>query len=230
MNKTNWKHFWEGTANKAIAKGSKSAAVGRVVNGEAMSAELLTKISAQIALQLKLGKQDHLLDVCCGNGALSKLLLPYVASVKGVDFSETLIGEAKAIGSTQMEFYCEDAASFTLDKKFNKILLYFSFQYFESYAQGKAVLANLLKHAAPGAIILIGDIPNQQYKLRYYNTPRKWWQWVKQYWRGNNDMGKFWHKRELLLMCHELGVKGEVLHQESWQPYAHYRFDLLVYS
>jgi hypothetical protein len=41
-------------------------------------------------------------------------------------------------------------------------------------------------------------------------------------------MGKFWHPNELLKICKELNVNGTIIDQEAWQPYAHYRFDLII--
>jgi hypothetical protein len=41
-------------------------------------------------------------------------------------------------------------------------------------------------------------------------------------------MGKFWHPDELMKICNSLGVKSYVQEQEPWQPYAKYRFDLLI--
>lgn len=218
----NWKAFWNARVD--------GLQVGRVLKGQAMSNDLMQRIASQIAFQLQLKPTDSLLDVCCGNGYVSKLLMPHVKEIYGVDFSENLIQEAQQLATLNMHFVLGDASQFTLTQKFDKVLLYFSFQYFESYSLGKLVLQNLLKHAKPGAIILIGDIPNQEQFFKYYDGPRKWWQWLKQELKGENDMGKFWGKQELLNLCKELGVRGEVVAQESWQPYAHYRFDLLIYS
>jgi ubiquinone/menaquinone biosynthesis C-methylase UbiE len=218
----NWKAFWN---NKV-----EGLQVGRVLKGQAMSDELMQRIASRIVIQLQLQPTDSLLDICCGNGHLSKLFLPHVKEIFGVDFSESLITSAQEIATENLHFVLGDATQFSLNQKFDKVLLYFSFQYFESYAIGKLVLQNLLKHAKPGAIILIGDVPNQDQFFTYYNGPRKWWQWLKQELKNSNDMGKFWSKQELLNLCNELGVKGEVVPQEPWQPYAHYRFDLLIYS
>jgi 2-polyprenyl-3-methyl-5-hydroxy-6-metoxy-1,4-benzoquinol methylase len=156
------------------------------------------------------------------------MLLPYCQSIVGVDFSEKLIAQANKIGSNKMVFYAADAKEFGLNQSFDKVVLYFSFQYFEDYESGKKVLTNLLKHAAPGALILIGDICDKRKIWRYYNSPKKWWNWLKQSIKQKNDMGKFWHPKELLQMCAELGVKAKVLEQAAWQPYAHYRFDFLI--
>jgi 2-polyprenyl-3-methyl-5-hydroxy-6-metoxy-1,4-benzoquinol methylase len=220
----NWKHFWDRQA--LASKGAKQ--VGRIMAGKELEPQLMLAIAKHISEQLQLKETDNLLDVCCGNGYLSQMLLPYCQSIVGVDFSEKLIAQANKIGSNKMVFYAADAKEFGLNQSFDKVVLYFSFQYFEDYESGKKVLTNLLKHAAPGALILIGDICDKRKIWRYYNSPKKWWNWLKQSIKQKNDMGKFWHPKELLQMCAELGVKGKVLEQAEWQPYAHYRFDFII--
>lgn len=203
--------------------------VARVSNGKALDEELIQRIASHIQSQLQLKNDESLLDVCCGNGLLLSCLKPHCREATGIDFSEALIGQAiEKYSAEQLQFLHLDATQFNLKKKFDKVLLYFSFQYFESYETGKLVIENLLKHAKPGALILIGDIPDKSRWFQYYNSFSKWLTYTKQYYRNANDMGKFWHEKELLSICDELGVKGEKQVQESWQPYSHYRFDFRI--
>ena len=115
-----------------------------------------------------------------------------------------------------------------MNQEFDAVLLYFSFQYFESYELGKQVVENLVKHAKPGSKILIGDITDKRKFFKYYNTPKRLFALLKQTLIGKNDMGKFWHPNELFQICKELKIKGRVEEQETWQPYCHYRFDFLI--
>jgi 2-polyprenyl-3-methyl-5-hydroxy-6-metoxy-1,4-benzoquinol methylase len=380
-----WKQFWETKAHS----GGPALQVGRVIGGVVLDDAWMAKIAARIAVQLDLKQEDNLLDVCCGNGALSRALLPYCHHMVGIDFSENLIKQAQSFESNsitnstntsssnsftnkafvardtpftpltaltnnqendlnvspknasvgnedlnkihtdftpqnysnnntnnplQLEpktqenelrvspknagegnedlnkihtdfnpqnylnnnannplqaepktqenelgsnrkndemnlrqelmdvrvgameesekgtinYVCGDASNFEVAERFEKICLYFSFQYFESQDKGMEVIANLVKHAKPGARILLGDIPDQRKFFVYYNSPRKMSSWLKQSVTGKNDMGKFWHPDELLKICNSLGVKAYVQEQEPWQPYAKYRFDLLI--
>jgi hypothetical protein len=360
-----------------------------VIGGVVLDDAWMAKIAARIAVQLDLQQEDNLLDVCCGNGALSRALLPYCHHMVGIDFSENLIKQAQSFESNSItnstntsssnsftnkafvardtpftpktaitnnqendlnaspknagegkevlnkihtdfnpqnysnnnannplqpepktqeneprvspknagegnedlnkihtdfnpqnysnnnannplqpepktqenelgsnrkndkmnlrqelmcvgvgakeerekgtiNYVCGDASNFEVAERFEKICLYFSFQYFESQEKGMEVIANLVKHAKPGARILLGDIPDQRKFFVYYNSPRKMSSWLKQSVTGKNDMGKFWHPNELLKICNALGVKAYVQEQEPWQPYAKYRFDLLI--
>ncbi len=220
----NWKHFWDKQA--LAAEGAEQ--VGRIMEGKALEPQLMGAIAKHINEQLQLTATDKLLDVCCGNGKLSQLILPYCAEIVGVDFSEKLIAEAQQLNAHNIQFVLGDASTFSLNQRFDKTLLYFSFQYFETYAMGKQVIQNLLLHTHPGGHLLIGDICDKRKFFSYYHSPKKLWNWFKQKLTKRNDMGKFWHPNELLRICHELGVKATVIEQENWQPYAHYRFDVLI--
>ena len=222
----NWKDFW----NTKQADESPLAQVGRVVQGEAMGEEMLQKIALKIATQLQLQSHESLLDVCCGNGLLDTYLLKYAKHIHGVDLSEKLIANASSLASSQLQFTVGNASNFGLNQTFDKTLLYFSFQYIETLEDATAVMRNLLAHTKPGGRILIGDIPNQLEFFSYYNSLSKCLSWIKQELKNANEMGRFWHPKELLRICESLGVKAEIQAQEPWQPYAHYRFDLLVYS
>ncbi|MEO6190558.1 MAG: class I SAM-dependent methyltransferase, partial [Saprospiraceae bacterium] len=130
--------------------------------------------------------------------------------------------------NSNIEFLQADALEFELEKKYDKILLYFSFQYFDNNTLGKKVIKNLLQHAHPNAIILIGDIPDYSKIKLYYTNFRNLLKYYLRFYLGTSNMGKFWKKEELDSICKSLGIKGTYVQQESWQPYAKYRFDYLI--
>ena len=115
-----------------------------------------------------------------------------------------------------------------MDEQFDKIILYFSFQYFDSYQKGFEVIKNLSKHMKPEATILIGDVPDLAKKDVYYNTFSKKLRLIKQNFFGQNDMGKFWSEAEMNRICKSLGLTGEFIKQKSELPFSNYRFDYLI--
>src|SRR6185312_6629477 len=84
---------------------------------------------------LQIGKGDALLDLCCGNGALSDRIFAHCQGGLGVDFSEPLIAVAEKYfqAPPQRLYRLQDAASFmqTTDDtaRFTKALCYGAFQY-----------------------------------------------------------------------------------------------------
>lgn len=220
----NWKEFWNNKATESMPMNS----VGRVVQGKEMSELTLHKIAELVASQLHLQAQDKLLDVCCGNGELTILLKKFGNQITAIDFSPILIQQAQSKFGTQINWHCADASSFDLNEQFDCILLYFSFQYFESNKQALAVLKNLSKHLKPGGRILIGDIPDAAKKGIYYKGFAAKLKHLYQGLMGKNDMGKFWNKKQLLELCKKAKLEGLAIDQQAWQPYAAYRFDLFI--
>ena len=222
----NWKEFWN---NQARVKDAK-AQVGRQVSGALHADELMDKIANKISSQIQLKATDEVLDVCCGNGILTKKLAGKCKSVDAIDFSEVLIANAKNFGSSNINWYCLDATHFNLNKQFDKIVLYFSFQYFETNEKAERVISCLKNHLKPGGVILLGDIPDSAFKWTYYDTPIKRFFAIWSTLKGKNNMGRFWNKKALAKICLKHGLLTEIQQQENWQPYAWYRFDLLAYS
>ena len=83
-------------------------------------------LSEYIATLLELGKSDHLLDLCCGNGLLSVLIAPQVREILAVDFSEALLQQAKQIAAApNIDYRQADALAIVRlanDRKFEKVL------------------------------------------------------------------------------------------------------------
>ena len=69
--------------------------VRRTINGEPVPEEQIKMIEIQIRQLLKLCSSDHLLDIGCGNGALTNRLNIYVNTTKGIDHSNYLIDIAQ---------------------------------------------------------------------------------------------------------------------------------------
>lgn len=69
--------------------------VGRTVNGKPVSEAQIGMIVDAVNAGLELGKEDRLLDLCCGNGALTRYFLSRCRGGVGIDFSPSLIKIAR---------------------------------------------------------------------------------------------------------------------------------------
>ena len=158
----NWENYWNTTATNK----DHLTQVGRI-NADPFKS--IKQAAQHIIELLEISVGDSVLDVCCGNGMITAEIASKCTEIKGVDFSQNLISQAKEL-HPGIEFEQQDAMNLLLPKTFDKIYLAFSFQYFDSYEKGKTVINKLKLHARPGAKILLTDIPDKHRWGKFYNT------------------------------------------------------------
>ena len=150
--------------------------VRRTVNGVPVSDDQIQMIVGAIRTALDLKPGDALLDIACGNGALSHLLFDSCARYLGVDLSEHLIGVAKANFESlpDYEFRREGAAEYVRSEsrpeRFSKVLCYGSFPYFPS-ADAAEVLRSLHDKFANVRSVFIGNLPDKNLAAEFYKRP-----------------------------------------------------------
>ncbi len=224
----NWLNLWE-----VIAREEENLflQVGRVSRKKKIDTATLRLIAQDIQEKLALSEKEKVLDVCCGNGMLTVLIAPHCKSVTGLDFSPTLIQTARLHHLLPNTKYLNGDAchlSSILPEKYDKILLYFSFQYFDTYKKGKKVIGEMLKVLEPEGVILIGDVPDYALYGNHYRTIPEKMRFHYEYLTGKNQIGKFWKEKELLKIAEELELTAERLTQPETLPYSHYRRDYLL--
>lgn len=217
-----WQQFWDKQAEASDA----DQQVGRITrDGKAVAPEI---IAAHIAQLLDLQADDKLLDVCCGNGALTHLLAKKAAFCSGVDLSPKQIELAKNRYPAG-DWHCLPAQEVTqLSRQYHKIALYFSFQYFTRDAEALAVLQALKSVLLPGGRILLGDIPDAAHWWTYYGS---WWARLRWLWHrllSREDMGRFWRQIDLARLAQQAGLNIRFLAEPAELPFAWYRFDAIL--
>ena len=140
--------------------------VGRTVDGVAVDEAQVAMAVDAIRDGLSLGAHDVVLDLACGNGALSRRVLDRCAAGLGVDFSEGMIVTARAhfADSPRVTFLQSDVEAFVSScpdpERFTKGFCFFSFQYLGSEA-GEAVLRGLHSRFTSMATFFVGDMPDK---------------------------------------------------------------------
>lgn len=217
-----WEHFWDTQATSS----DQAQQVGRISrHGKSLP---LTELANYIVQKIDLNPNDKLLDVCCGNGALSWLLAQNVGEFTGVDLSAKQIERARQMypeGNWQ-QLAAENLGA--LNKRYNKITLNFSFQYFTSNRQAMAVLRAMRLCASDDAQLLITDIPDVNFWHLYYPNTKSRLRWLFQKLTGKESMGKFWQQQKLAELCQKAGFEAVFIQQPDHFPYAWYRFDCLL--
>lgn len=206
-----------------------SARRGELYDFEKMATDIISKVEFK--------RNDVVLDVCCGNAALTRFIAKTCEKIHGVDFSIQLIDSAKRIKEKENVFnlYLHLSDALNIDKlftenMFDKSYCYFSFQYFNKKKR-KLLLNKLSWVTKPNGLIFIGDIPDETRKWNFYKTKMKFYREkisrLIQFKDGECNLGWWIAPREIISWCNEKKLKAKILGQENL-PHAHYRFDVLI--
>jgi cyclopropane fatty-acyl-phospholipid synthase-like methyltransferase len=204
--------------------------VKRTVNGKPFNKAQIDLIKKTIINHLKLKKTDSLLDIGCGNGALSALFLEKINSLVGVDFSEYLISIAKENFEKKPNhiFHLGDAYKFIVDyenkDKITKSVCYGTFAYF-NFRTSEKMLSHLNKEYKNLARIFLGNLPDKDRAEKFfYNNI----DYASQLNDSKSAIGIWRTKDEMKKLAASCGWKTKFHQMPQRFHGAHYRYDVLL--
>ncbi|GAB4427577.1 MAG: hypothetical protein OHK0039_45960 [Bacteroidia bacterium] len=224
----NWQQFWDSLA----ALQDPHAQVGRTGGQGSIDQATLACIADYIVATLDIGPGDTVLDLCCGNGLLTRELARSCAQMIGVDLSPAQIAIARQRHSAANIRYVVGDVTRLQDLGLppaDKINLYFSFQYLERPAHGGAALAGMASLLRPGGRMLLGDVPERSRLAVFYPSARQRLGYHLRLALGRSPMGRFWSEAEMQTIAGQQGLAVTKLMQPGDLPYAHYRCDYLLW-
>jgi cyclopropane fatty-acyl-phospholipid synthase-like methyltransferase len=149
--------------------------IRRTIKGETIPEPMIDMILDAIRQGLLLTEQDCLLELACGNGALSQSFAGSCKAYLGTDISEFLIEQAKAYFEKPpgIRFEQKDALdclnSLPSPQQYNKLLCYAAFQYFPD-AMIIAMLKTARKRFPNMTRVFIGNLPDLQTAHLFYKN------------------------------------------------------------
>ena len=148
--------------------------VYRTVGNEPVDSAQIRIIAEMAVRGLALDPSDVLLDLCCGNGALGRVIFSRCGGGLGVDFSERLIAEARAIDMPgRVAFELADVAGYVAAERdparFTKASCLGSFQLLEP-AEAEAVLSTLRARFVGLRLLFLGELPDRDRIGAFYGA------------------------------------------------------------
>ena len=211
------------------------AQVGHTVNGKPISDEQFRWIISRIKALLDVQPSDHLLDLCCGNGLITRELAADVEHVTGVDFSEPLLAIAAqdhrpANVSYELANVLDlQRAPLRNSRRFDKIVMYGALQHFKK-KELELILENIAAVSADKKAILLGFVPNKAKKWSFYDSPRRKLAHFIHRARGLDRMGTWWEAEYIRAVCKENRLRCGFHRLDPMLHASRYRFDVLITS
>lgn len=204
--------------------------VRRTVHGKPITDEQIQLIVDAIKSGLSLKNDDCLLDIACGNGALSRLLFHDIAEFLGVDNSEYLISVALAnfAKPPKFDFMLSGAAEYVRTEptpdRFTKALCYGSFSFF-TIADAHDVLLELSSRFTRIKTLYIGNLPDKDRAQAFYPSGNDY---AEELTNHASQIGIWRNRKELEQLAAETGWRIRFLFMPNIFFAAHYRFDAIL--
>jgi SAM-dependent methyltransferase len=204
--------------------------VKRTINGEAVSQDQIDILVNHVISTLNLQRTDVLLDLCCGNGALSDLLFDRCSRGVGVDFSEFLVEIAKEkferIGSR--DYHLADVVTFvqvTPDAAtFDKILCSSGLQYLTD-GEVETLFLAMNKRFTKVDRALFANLPDLS-RFHEFCRPESYREGLES--DLDTAIGIWRHSQDLLAMANAAGWSAKIGRMSKTYYASYYRYDLLL--
>lgn len=205
--------------------------VGKTVNRKPISEELISVIVSSIRTNLLLEKQDIVLDLCCGNGLLTKIVAEHCLFLTGIDYSEVLINVANKYNRPEnVKYVFGDVMGIRslIRHEICKVYMYEAMQHFTSSMLSQLLAELLLLVNGKPLIFFIGSIPDRSKRWKFYNTFSRKLNYCWKSFNKEEPIGTWWEKSSIANICKEKNLYVHFIEQNPMLHTAHYRFDILI--
>lgn len=231
---TKWFDFWQEYPRQADSDAYLQQ-VGKTVGGMPITEQQLRTLVRSVKKGMVLQRGDRVLDLCCGNGIITKEIAKECEFVVGIDFSKSLIDTAMEYNSQQNIKYIQmDVLKMEelLDEYrsvFNKGLWYEALAFFDPH-EFEFVLKMILEMSDGDPIIFVGSVLDKARIWNFFNTFLRKFFYVTEIilLRREVGLGRWWRVSEVQRVCRNLGFRACVHYQDPILHTAHYRFDVTI--
>ena len=209
--------------------------VGKTVGGIPITDEQFRILVDSVKEHLEIKEDDRLLDLCCGNGIITKELANQCEFVLGIDFSEQLIKMAKKHNSgdkveyLQMDVRSIGELSSSYKGYFTKILCYEALAFFDK-KDFNEMLKNILVLSVENPVIFFGSVLDRERIWNFFNTFRRKMFYLIQIklLRKEVGIGRWWTAHEIENICNKRNLTSTIFYQPEVLHTSHYRSDVKI--
>ena len=225
-----WKSFWI-THAKENQNAEPQIQVLRTLNKQAVEPNVFAAIVDSIVTMLEPDSRNNLLDLCCGNGLITRELFNRFRDVTAIDLSEEFITQLRNGAPDNIKSFSADARTVEFpDKSFDRILLYSGVQYL-SDSETVELFMRMRRWMREGGVVVLGDIPDSTRKWNFFNSSERESAYFESLREGKPLIGNWFEPGWLKKLSHHAGFLSAVTKpQPQSLPYQHYRFDLVLKS
>jgi SAM-dependent methyltransferase len=208
--------------------------VMRTPHGKPVGEDQVTLIVDGTLKGLDLESGDFLLDLCCGNGAITDRLFARCKGGIGVDFTPYLIEVAKANFERppQRVFRLADALEYveTTDhpERFNKVMCYGAFQCLPE-SKGRSLLC-LLRQRFPNVHrVFLGNLPDLDRVELFCRHGMGSEPWPHSVLKRHDTLFGIWRdEKEITELADECGWRAQISRMPPSYYSAYFRFDAIL--
>lgn len=204
--------------------------VGKTVNGDPITEEQFQSIVDSIVTALELKETDNVLDLCCGNGLITREIAKLCVWVVGIDKDREMIATATSESDADNVLYttypAQDNWRLSWSKFARKAYIYEAMQYFNLPDFLK--ILNGLSRLGTISTVFLGSIPDHDKRWHFYDTPDKRIATINRLMNGTEQIPEWWSLEDIRVIAELFGFVAERVEQNPILHTAHYRFDVLL--
>lgn len=227
MSREYWKDFWLSHGKKSKLE-DEQFQVLRTSNKNIINAEDWSFTLDGIENVVK-NCSGNMLELCSGNGLISRHLSNQFESIECVDISMELLNRIDSVKYPMINKNAADVFEVEyLADSFDVIILYAGLQYF-TYSESIILIEKIYKWLKPNGKLFLGDIPDKSKTWDFYNTDEREFVFFDNAKNNRDVIGTWFDDVFLIKLSKYIGFDtSEIIKQDERLIYSHFRFDMVL--
>ena len=221
-----WESFWVDYGNKSITEDAQTQVL-RTLNKKPIESGLWQRTLDFILEKLDVQPSDNIVDLCCGNGLISKTISSMCESVTSVDVSSHLLDQMDIAKNKNIIKINKNIKELDLPaQKYEKVIMYAGIQYFNAQ-ESIEIFQKIYEWLKPGGIFLVGDIPDHKKLWSFFDSEEREGAYFDSLRKGEPIVGSWFHEEFLEKLGRYIGFsQSEFIEQPTEMIYSFFRFDM----